>query len=161
WQTMSARVIGARVGVALPAGRTDTISDRPEERAFTSAWSAKNITLGAFVTHKPGLPDSDPGGTAAQAEIAKFLEIRGLTQGGSITDPPNLNGSKGKQSPAKPNAEFKGMGLYRIWVVHSARVVLSAVGPADMKASDAEEFFKTVVAQQGGTPEDVGRIVLK
>src|SRR5262249_56338052 len=34
-------------------------------------------------------------------------------------------------------------------------------GPADMKAADAEEFFKTVVVQPGGTPEDVGQIVLK
>ena len=132
-----------------PAAKIDMTADRPEEKEFTAAWPGKGLTLGADAVFRPGLPTSDPTGAAAGTEVAHYLEVKGLTQDGSITDAPKLGASLGKQFRAKPSADFKGTALYRLWVVNEARFVMSVSGPADMKDADADEFFKTAVAHGG------------
>jgi hypothetical protein len=154
WQPISLQAQKATLGVAIPpTARVDMTADRAEEKEFSAAWPAKNITLGAHALFRPGMPTSDPTGAAAAAEIAHYLEIKGLTQDGSITDAPKLGGSLGKQFRAKPSPDFKGAAVYRLWVVHEARMVLSVTGPADLKDADADEYFKTAIATGGGSVE--------
>ena len=154
WSPIALQVQKARFGVAIPPNaRLDTTADRAEEKEFAAVWPGKNITLGAHAIYRPGLPTSDPGGAAAGTEVAHYLELKGLTQDGSITDAPALGGSKGKQFRAKPAADFKGTAVYRLWVVNEARLVLSVVGPADLKDADAEEYFKTALSTGGGSVE--------
>jgi hypothetical protein len=154
WQPISLRAQKATLGVAIPpTARVDMTADRAEEKEFSAAWPAKNITLGAHALYRPGLPPSDPTGAVAKDEIAHYLEIKGLTQDGSITDAPKLGESLGKQFRAKPSPDFKGTAIYRLWVAHEARLVLSVTGPADMKDADADEYFKTAVAMGGGSVE--------
>src|SRR5207245_2139900 len=130
WQPLSLRVLKAAFAVAVPpTAKIDMTADRGEEKEFTAAWPGKTITLAAHAVHRPGLPTSDPTGAAAGSEVAHYLEVKGLTQDGSITDAPNLGASKGKQFRAKPNADFKGSAVYRLWVVNEARLVMSVTGP--------------------------------
>jgi hypothetical protein len=152
WQPLSLRVQKATFGVAVPpAAKIDMTADRAEEKEFTAAWPGKVVTLGAHAVFRPGLPTSDPTGAAAGTEVAHYLEIKGLTQDGSITDAPKLGPSLGKQFRAKPNADFKGTAIYRLWVVNEARLVMSVTGPADLKDADADEYFKTAVTTGGGS----------
>jgi hypothetical protein len=153
WQPISLRILKATFGVAIPpTARVDTTADRSEEKQFTAVWPGKNVVLGAHASHRPGLPTSDPTGAAAEAEIAHYADIQLLTRDGSVTDAPLLGPSKGKQFRVK-TADPKQTAIYRLWVVHEARLVLSVTGPADMKPADAEEYFKTAVAAAGGTTD--------
>jgi hypothetical protein len=157
WEGFSVRVLKATFGVAMPRGRTDEVANFPWEKGFTGQWNAKNVKLGVEARHIFGLPASDPSGSAAQAEVARYLEKEGLNLDGSISDAPNLEQSKGKQFRAKPRADkdSKSVNLYRLWVVQGARFVMSVSGSADMKTEDAEEYFKTATAQAGSSVEAV------
>jgi len=150
WQPIGLRVFGASFGVAMPPGRTDSSADRNEEKEFTGLWPAKNLTLGAFARSRPGLPATDPNGEAAAKEVERFLEVKGLSQDGSISDAPTLGGSKGKEFRAKSDRDAKTPAtLYRLWVVHGARFVMSVSGPSNVKDEDANEYFKTANASVG------------
>jgi Protein of unknown function (DUF1559) len=143
WQPLALRAQRAAFGVAMPPGKIDEKVNLPENKDFSCLWPGKNITLGAHATFRPGQPPSDPTGAAAEAEVAHYLDTSGITRDGSITDAPLLGVSKGKQFRGKPTKDFNGTAIYRLWIVNEARLVLSAIGPADMKEADAEEFFKT------------------
>jgi hypothetical protein len=150
WQPITLRVQKANFGVAIPpSARIDQTADRAEEKDFTAVWPSKNITVGAHALYRPGLATSDPTGAAAGSEVTQYLEIKGLTRDGSITDAPKLGPSLGKQFRAKPSPDFKGTAIYRLWVVNEARFVMSVVGPADLKDADADEYFKTALATSG------------
>jgi Protein of unknown function (DUF1559) len=150
WQPHGLRVFGASFGVAMPTGRGDTSADRNEEKEFTGQWPAKNLTLGAFARSRPGLPATDPNGEAALKEVERFLEVKSLTQDGSISDAPALGGSKGKEFRAKSDRDAKAPPtLYRLWVVHGARFVMSVSGSSNVKDEDANEYFKTATASVG------------
>ncbi|MBO0700676.1 MAG: DUF1559 domain-containing protein, partial [Zavarzinella sp.] len=151
WQPIGVRILNATFGVAMPPGKIDQTADQRYEAAFAGPWAAKGLKLGVEARYRPGLPTSDPSGTAAQTEVAHYLDLHGLTQEGGITDAPNLGPSKGKQFLAKAR-DAKSATLYRLWVVHEARFVLSAEG-ADVKPADAEEFFKSATAQAGSSVE--------
>jgi len=84
------------------------------------------------------------------------MDLHSLVPEGPMTDAPNLGPSKGKQFRAKPNKDFKGTIIYRVWVVYGARLVMSVEGPADLKPADAEEFFKTASATAGSGIEPPG-----
>jgi len=153
WQPIALRVRKAAFGVAMPPGKIDQKSDQPENRDFSGMWPGKNITLGAHATYLPGQPPSDPTGAAAEAEIAHYIDLNGITRDGSITDAPMLGVSKGKQFRGKPAKDFKGTAIYRLWIVNESRLVLSAVGPADMKEADVEDFFKTATSAANTSTE--------
>jgi hypothetical protein len=159
WQPIGVRILKATFGVAMPPGKIDQTAEQRYEAAFFGQWAAKGLKLGAEARYRPGLPTSDPTGAAAQAEVAHYLDLHGLAQDGSITDAPNLGPSKGKEFRAKAR-DAKSAALYRLWVVHEARFVLSAEGAGDVKAADAEEFFKSATAQGGSSVEPV-RITAK
>jgi hypothetical protein len=154
WTPLSLRLLKAGFGVAMPPNsKIDSTIDRPEEKEFAGTWPGKNIMLGAHAVYRPGLPTADPTGAEADKEVKRYLELKNLTQDGSIVDAPALGTSKGKQFRAKPTPDFKGTAVYRLWVVNEARLVVSVVGPADMKDADADEYFKTVVTTGHGISE--------
>ena len=153
WQPLGLRVFGASYSVGMPPGRIDSVTDRNEEKHFTAQWTAKKLTLGAYARSRPGLPASDPDGSIAAGEIERFLSVHSLSQDGSISDAPTLNGSKGKEFRAKPDRDPGAPAqLFRLWVVNGARFALSVGGPS-IKTEDAEEYFKTATAVAGGSFE--------
>jgi hypothetical protein len=146
-------VLRATFSVAMPPGKSDVTAEHPWEKEFSGVWTGKDITLTVNARHIHGLPQSDPTGASAQSEVARFLDLYHLDQDGSIADAPNLGPSKGKEFRAKPNKDFKGAMIYRLWVVHGSRFIMRVSGPADLKKEDAEEFFKTATAQSGSSIE--------
>jgi hypothetical protein len=154
WQPVGLRVLKATFGVAMPQGRIDSVAEHPWESAFTGQWAGKGITFAAEARHRAGLPAADPSGAAAQAEVAHYLNLNGLTQDGSIVDAPNLGPSKGKEFRAKAR-DAKGSVLYRLWVVNGARFVMSASGPDTLKAEDAAEYFKSATTRSGSSVEPI------
>ena len=108
WQPISLRVHRSAFGVAMPPGKIDATADLPENKAFTANWPGKNITLGAQATYRPGQPTSDPAGAAAQAEVALFLDVAGLTRDGSITDAPILGRARASSSGPNPTPSSRG-----------------------------------------------------
>ena len=153
WEGLSVRVLKATFGVAMPRGKTDVVAEHPWEKGFTGKWAAKNLTLGVDARHIYGLPDSDASGAAAEAEAKRYLDLKGLSLDGSFSDAPKLGPSKGKQFRAKPDKNFKGTILYRLWVVHNARFVMSVTAPEKVDMKDADEFFKSATAQAGSRVE--------
>jgi Protein of unknown function (DUF1559) len=154
WQPISLSVQKATFAVAIPPdARVDMTADRSEEKEFTAVCPGKNFTVGGHAVYRPGLPASDPAGAAASKEITHYLELKGYTQDGSITDAPKLGASVGKQFRAKLNAGFKGTAIFRLWIVNEARLVMSVTAPEELKESDVDEYFKTVMAASGGTVE--------
>ncbi|HEX3152747.1 MAG TPA: DUF1559 domain-containing protein [Gemmataceae bacterium] len=143
WQPIALRVHRAVFGVAMPPGKVDQRFNLPENKDFSCAYPGKNITFSAHAISMPGLPSSDPTGAAAEAQVAHYVDTNNITRDGSITDAPMLGASKGKQFRGKPTKDFAGTAIYRLWVVHESRLVLSAIGPADMKDADADEYFKS------------------
>jgi len=159
WQPISLRVMKAAFGVAMPPGKIDATVDQSADKAFSGSWPGKNLTLAAHATYRPGQPTADPTGAAAEAEVAHYLDVVGLERDGSVTDAPNLGPSKGKQFRARPKntPDAKATTLYRLWVVHEARLVLSVTGPAGVNEKDAEEFFKSATAAPIRQTEDAAR----
>ena len=153
WEGLSVRVLGATFGVAMPPGKSDVIADHPWEKGFTGVWTGKNITLGVNARHIFGLPGSDPSVLPRKRRSLRYLDLHGMQQDGSIKDAPLLGTSKGKEFRAKPDKDFKGTIIYRLWVIHGARFMMSVTGPSDLKPADAEEFFKTATAAAGSSIE--------
>ncbi len=153
WEGLSVRVLKATFGVAMPRGKTDVTAEHPWEKNFTGNWAAKNITLGVDARHIYGLPASDPSGAAADAETKQYLDAKGLILDGSVSDAPKLGPSKGKQFRAKPEKNYKGTILCRLWVLHNARFVMTVTGPEKLDTKDADEFFKTATERDGSSVE--------
>lgn len=148
WTPIMLRTRKATFGVGVPGtAKIDMTADRAEEREFTAVWPGKNITLGAHAVYRPDLPAADANGAAAATEVTRYMELKGLTQDGSVINGPKLGASTSKQFRVKPAAG--GTAIYTVWVVNDCRLVLSATGPSDMKDADAEEFFKTATVRGG------------
>jgi hypothetical protein len=147
WQTLSVQTLRATFAMNMPRGRMDQMANLPERKTFICDSPATRLTYGFDAVFKPGLPKVDPTGAAADQEVQVFLAVNGLILDGAITDAPALSGSKGKQFKAKPNKEFKGTHLFRLWVVHENRAVASVFSESPaVKPTDADEFFKTIAA---------------
>ena len=153
WQPLTVRVIRSTFGVAIPAGATDETANTAWEKSFNGKWPEKDLTLGVSARHIFGLPPADPTGATAALEAQRYIEKEVLHIEGTMADAPMLGGSKGKQFRAKTSKDAKGITVYRVWVVNGARYVLSATSATDVKAADAEEFFKTATVGAGGILE--------
>lgn len=150
WQALSAQTLKATFAVGMPRGRLDQTASLPERKAFICDAPSTRLTYGFDAVYKPGLTKVDPTGVEAEKEVQTFLAVNGLIPDGPVTDAPALSGSKGKQFKAKPNNEFKGSHLFRLWVVHENRVVASVFSEGEVKPADADQYFRTVFAAPGG-----------
>jgi hypothetical protein len=159
WQTQSVQTLRATFAFNMPRGRLDMMANLPERKTLTCDAPSTRLTYGFDALYKPGLLRVDPDGSGADKEVQVFLAVNGLILDGPITDAPPLSGSKGKQFKAKPNNEFKGTHLFRLWVCHENRAVASVFSEGEVKPADAEEYFKTIAGfpQGGGSFRGIGR----
>ena len=152
WQPIGLRVTVRIFGVAMPPGRTDSITDRNEEKSFTGQVAGEEPDARRVRPEPARAARVRPVRGPRPGEIERFLERPEADPGRQHRRRSELSaGSKGKEFRAKPDRDAKAdPTLYRLWVVNEARFVMSVSGRADMKAEDADEFFKTATAAVGG-----------
>ena len=107
-------------GVALPPGATDVTAELPWEKSFTGQWPQKKITLGVSARHILDCP-SRSAGSAAQAEVVRFMDVNGLALDSSVVDAPTLGRAGASNSAQRSRTRTARMSRSTvIWVVHGA-----------------------------------------